>query len=267
MIPESPKRSQQKSKLILFAKIAALLLLFLIISFFLGKDYLSKDAIVNREKQVLPSPISSATPDIDKTIASTIIQTTTPIPDELNLDVPFTSQAPEAIWDQTHEEACEEAAILMANRYFKGLAINGPEDAEEGISEIIAWEKENLGFFESTTAKETVRIIEEFLSLKAEIIKDPSVSQIKEAINDNKLVFVPASGRDLGNPFYKSPGPLYHFLLIKGYTKDKFITNDAGTKRGANYPYLFFTVLNANHDWNGGDVLNGKKVMILLSNK
>jgi hypothetical protein len=263
---ESPKKNQQRSKFILFAKIAALLLLFLIISFFLGKDFLSQDAITDREKETLPSPVRTVnqTETVENNIAPAVEITNSPIPGELNLDVPFTSQAPEAVWDYTHEEACEEAAIFMANRYFKGEAINGPEGAEEGIQQIIAWEKENLGFFESTTAEETARVIKEFLNLKAETIKNPTVIDIKEAISRNELVLVPASGRDIGNPFYKAPGPLYHFLLIKGYTADKFITNDAGTKRGANYPYDFKTILNANHDWNGGDVLSGDKVIILV---
>lgn len=53
-------------------------------------------------------------------------------------------------------------------------------------------------------------------------------------------------------------------LLLKGYTPTQFITNDAGTKRGANYPYDFQTVLNANHDWNGGDVEHGAKKIIVV---
>jgi len=186
------------------------------------------------------------------------------IPAELNLDVPFTSQAPGANWDYTHEEACEEATMLMANRYFQGREISGQDDAEEGIQQIIAWEKENLGFFESTTAEESTRVIKEMLNLKADIISNPGVDEIKRALSEKKLVIVPAAGRQLGNPFYKSPGPLYHFLLIKGYTEKEFITNDAGTKRGANYPYKFETIFSANHDWNGGDVDAGKKVMILV---
>jgi hypothetical protein len=263
---ENQSRSQlRKNKLLLFAKIAALLLLFLIIAVSLGRDYFSRDSAINREKRTLPSPASTKDAEISITKAAMVSETVTPIPEELNLDVPFTSQAPSAVWDSTHEEACEEAAALMANRYFTNQTIDNEEDAEEGLQWIIDWEKEDLGFFESTTAKETARILFEFLGLKAELVFDPSVKIIKEAIAQNKLVLVPAAGQQLGNPFYKAPGPLYHFLLIKGYTADKFITNDPGTKRGKNYPYDFQAVLSANHDWNGGDVLNGQKVIILVS--
>jgi len=96
------------------------------------------------------------------------------------------------------------------------------------------------------------------------VIDIPSVNDIKEIIASGKLVIVPAAGRELGNPFYRSPGPLYHMLLIKGYTQNRFITNDAGTKRGENYPYDFDTVTNANHDWNGGNVEAGAKKIIIV---
>ncbi|MFH1854924.1 MAG: C39 family peptidase [bacterium] len=250
---------KKRSKFLKFAALAVIVLLFLFGAIFVIRRYSSQEAVINEEKAALPSP---------KTVRSTqnteFSQTPTPIPEELNLDVPFTSQAPSANWDHTHEEACEEAAILMVNRYFQGRLIDGVDDAEAGLQEIITWEKENLGFFESTTAKESVRIITEMLNLKAEIVKNPSIEEIKRVIADDKLVIVPVAGRELGNPFYKSPGPLYHFLLIKGYTASQFITNDPGTKRGANYPYDFDVVLNANHDWNGGDVSGGDRVVILV---
>jgi len=245
------------------------------VAFFVAKQFFSKEAIVDREKADLPSAIaqeesriksqkSSMTPEVSRTTQNEP-RNTTPIPPELNLNVPFTSQAPDANWDYTHEEACEEAAILMANRYFLGRAISSSSDAEDGLQEIIDWENKNLGFFESTTAQETARVLREMLNLKTQILDNPKTEDIKRAIADDKLVLVPAAGRQIGNPFYKSPGPLYHMLLIKGYTEDKFITNDAGTKRGENYPYDFKTVLDANRDWNSGDVLNGAKKVIIVS--
>ena len=219
---------------------------------------------MEEQKKSLPEP--EITVSSTKTPAESLLpESEEVLPDEYNLDVPFTSQAPEANWDFTHEEACEEASILMANRFFKNQSIEGVDDAENGLREIINWEGENLGFFESTTAQETARVIREMLGLRAEVIKEPSVDQIKRYIFENKLVLVPAAGRELGNPFFKQPGPLYHMLVIRGYTKTQFITNDPGTKRGENYPYNFETILNANRDWNGGDVSGGEKIMIVVS--
>lgn len=227
-----------------------------------------KSRLLESEKKSLPEVTKTISISASDTISIEPVKTATaaPIPDELNLDVPFTAQAPTANWDQTHEEACEEAAILMASRYFAGQKISSPADAEKGLQEIIAWEKQNLGFFESTTSDETVKVINGIDDdLQAELIENPTVDEIKNNLANGKLVLVPTAGRMLGNPFYKSPGPLYHMLLIKGYTKTQFITNDGGTRRGENYPYNFKTVLDGNHDWNGGDVSAGKKLMIIVS--
>jgi hypothetical protein len=228
------------------------------------------------EKAALPSVVSSQSLAVGRQslAESQKSQTTnnepqttdepTSVPSEVNWDVPFAVQAPNANWDYMHEEACEEAAMLMAKRFFYGQKIAGADDAETGLQQIIEWEKEHLGFFESTTAEETAQVMQEMFSLQTQIIANPSVEQIKRALAEKKLVLVPSAGRQIGNPFYKSPGPLYHMLLLKGYTPTQFITNDAGTKRGENYPYDFKTVLNANHDWNGGDVDNGAKRVILV---
>jgi hypothetical protein len=233
--------------------------------FFYQKTRISKqDLALEEQKKALPEP--KVTASSTKLPAESLSpESEEVLPDEYNLDVPFTSQAPHADWDFTHEEVCEEASILMANRYFKNIGFEGADDAENSLQEIIAWEKENLGFFESTTAQETARVIREMLGLGAEVIEEPSVDQIKRYIFENKLVLVPAAGRELGNPFFKQPGPLYHMLVIRGYTDTQFITNDPGTKRGENYPYDFETILDANHDWNGGDVSSGEKVVIVVS--
>jgi len=74
---------------------------------------------------------------------------------------------------------------------------------------------------------------------------------------------VPAAGRELGNPNFTDPGPLYHMLVVRGYTENNFITNDVGTRKGENYQYKYDVLMNAIHDWNGGDVNNGQRVVIV----
>lgn len=184
---------------------------------------------------------------------------------EINLGVPFTSQAPSGNWDNQHEENCEEASLLMVSLFFDGRPIENPQDAEDGMAQIVNWENEHLGISDSIDAEQTAKIVKDFLNLKPEIIENPTIDQIKEAITNNKLVLVPASGRELKNPFFKQPGPVYHMLVIRGYKSDKFITNDPGTKHGENYIYDFKTILDANHEWNNGDVPNGRKMMVLVS--
>ena len=185
---------------------------------------------------------------------------------EINLAIPFTSQAPKQNWDAIHEQLCEEAAVLMAASYVLGRDIPDADYADEQLFAIKAFEEERFGYFEDTTAEETAAILREYYKIsRVTVVYDPTIADITQALLQGKAVIAPAAGRELGNPYFTAPGPLYHMLVIKGYTKDgRFITNDPGTRRGANYLYDQNIVLNAIHDWNGGDVKNGKKVVIVV---
>lgn len=188
-----------------------------------------------------------------------------PVP-EINLDIPFTSQAPHRNWDLPYKEFCEEASVLMAISFVKGLAIPNADFANARMLEIKSFEEKRFGYFEDTSAEETAAIIKEFYKFPAvKVASNPSITDIKLALSQGRAVIVPAAGRQLGNPYYTQPGPLYHMLVIKGYTRDgKFITNDPGTRRGADFLYEPDVLWNAIHDWNGGDVKDGRKVMLVV---
>jgi hypothetical protein len=47
----------------------------------------------------------------------------------------------------------------------------------------------------------------------------------------------------------------------------EIITNDAGIGRGQSYVYDENVLWNAIHDWNGGDVIHGEKLMIVIEPK
>ena len=155
--------------------------------------------------------------------------------------------------------------MLMASRYFIGESITSPRDADTGMAQIVDWENKNIGVSDSISAEQTARVAKEFLNLNARIIANPTAKDIEEVISKNSLVLVPAAGQQLGNPFYTAPGPLYHMLVLKGYTNSQFITNDPGTIHGENYPYDFEKILSANHDWNSGNVTTGARVMVVVS--
>jgi hypothetical protein len=188
------------------------------------------------------------------------------LPPEVNLQIPFTSQAPHQDWRLPYQQFCEEASTLMAASYINGQTILTPDNADSKMLAIKDFEMKKFGFYEDTNAEETATILREFFGLtKVEVVPDPSVNNIKNALAQGKVVLVPLAGRQIGNPYYLHPGPLYHMLVIKGYDKnDEFITNDPGTKRGASYLYRTSIIMNAIHDWNGGDVENGRKVMIVV---
>jgi len=187
------------------------------------------------------------------------------IPEEFNLDIPFSSQAPYGIWDEIHKEACEETSSLMAARFVKNAGINSPGDADSELLKLVDWQQNFFGFWKDTDAEQTATMIRKFYGLKdVEVKYNISLDDIKKEIAQGNPVIIPAAGRLLGNPYYTPPGPYYHMLVVRGYTKDKIITNDPGTKHGENYAYKNDIFYNAIHDWNSGDVANGKKVMIIV---
>jgi hypothetical protein len=192
----------------------------------------------------------------------------TPIPAELNLAVPFISQAPNSVWDPAHEEYCEEASALMAAHYFTQTPTGTTDEQDVALNKLADWQRQNFGYFESTTAAETKQMIEANFPLKVALSTTVDVETIKRSLTDNKLVIIPAAGRELGNPYFTGLGPIYHMLVIKGFTKDgQFITNDPGTRHGADYVYDEKTLLDAIGDYNHGDPVNGQKVLLIVSKR
>lgn len=187
------------------------------------------------------------------------------IPKTAQLTVAFTAQAPTANWDELHNEACEEASAIMANAYFTHISSLPPATVEKQITELTKWQDDNFGYHLSVSTTEAATMIEENYKLKTDIV--PLNEQtIKQAIADGKLVIYPANGQLLNNPNFKTPGPIYHMLVITGYNGDNIITNDPGTRNGLNYKYSYSTLESAggtyNHDTKSVD-LNDKQIIIV----
>ncbi len=173
------------------------------------------------------------------------------LPEKLLLSVPFTPQAPTANCDELHNEACEEASVLMANAFFQGdtRSILPADEAEAEIEKLTAWQQKNLGYYLSIDSEEAVRMIQEVYGLQAEVVRKFDEDSIKKALSEQKLVLVPVNGRELGNPYFRQPGPIYHMFVIKGYDKNGFIVNEPGTKRGKDYRYTYDTIRGAVGDY------------------
>lgn len=189
------------------------------------------------------------------------------LPAEINLAVPFIVQAPYAIWDAIHEDACEEASAMMLNAVYKKIKSISKDEAEKEIQALTEWEIKRFGYFEDTTSAETALMMQEYYGLSgAQVIYNITVEDIKKELVAGRPVIIPAAGKLLGNPNFRNGGPPYHMLVIKGYTKTGlFIVNDPGTRRGADYTYTVEILYNAIHDWvKDGDILTGKKVMIVV---
>lgn len=222
------------------------------------RQLIAEQESVEKPTPVKPTPASSSK-------AASLAPASSSLKAEVNWDVPFTPQAPTGNWDPPFNEACEEASVLMVLRYFHDEPIASPSDADSAIRALAA-ANEQLGFPIDDTAAQVVELINsQDSSLDVTLLENPTVDQLKKALSDEKLIIVPAQGQELGNPYFRQPGPPYHMLVLRGYTKDgHVITNDPGTKRGEEYVYTWDKLLSAVHDWNGGDVKNGRKVVIVI---
>lgn len=205
----------------------------------------------------------SAAPQDDEGARGGSVSDLKQLPEKINLAVPFTSQAPEKNWDQPWQDACEEAAVLMLDAYYKGYGLS-PLFAKDEILRMVAWEEE-LGWGGSIDITRVSSLATKVTGKPApRIIENPTVDDIKELLAAGHPVLVVADGKVLPNPYFSGDGPVYHALVIRGYTETTFITNDPGTQFGENFEYPYDDLMNALRDWNGGDVKNGTPVVMVL---
>lgn len=210
-------------------------------------------AQVSSSKESQPTELSEAKPSETEALAS------------LAITVPFTPQAPTANWDQLHNEACEEASAIMVNAYFSDIDTLPAPYVESQIEMLTEWQDKNFGYHLSIDTAETAKMIEEVYGLQTTIVPI-SEKTIKHALTTDKLVIIPTNGQLLKNPFYKPPGPIYHMLVITGYTETEFISNDPGTRRGLNYNYTYETLYESTGNWSHSDSLvnlTDKKIIIV----
>ncbi|MBD3281610.1 hypothetical protein GF391_02580 [Candidatus Uhrbacteria bacterium] len=189
------------------------------------------------------------------------------IPTELNLDVPWMSQAPHANWDYPYQEACEEASMIMVDAFYDGRTGKIPVDeADDEILKIVEYQNKTLGYYKDTTAEETAQLMRDYYGYSdVRVFPVTSAKDIQAVLARGYPVIMPFSGKELDNPNFRNGGPLYHMLVVKGYTDDgRFITGDPGTRLGQDFIYTFENLLESNHDWNGGNVPEGDQLMIVV---
>jgi len=213
---------------------------------------------VASKKSSLPS-IPSTAGSIPRSSASPVVKAS------VLIRVPFTSQAPLANWDAMHEETCEEAAMLMVQRFWVGGTLS-PQTAEDELQKIVAWETDH-GYGYDVTMPQLLEVAKGYFGLSGHIDTNVTEAHIKELLSQGYPIVIPAAGRELGNPYFSGEGPWYHALTIVGYDEKNFITNDPGTKRGESYKYPYATLLSAIHDWTGvkEETNTGPKRMLVLS--
>ncbi|HXV26466.1 MAG TPA: C39 family peptidase [Candidatus Paceibacterota bacterium] len=225
------------------------------------------------------SPTRSPSP-VYRTPGPTLTPVATPTAEpvsEINLGVPFSSQAPHGNWDLPYQEACEEASAMMVDAFWDGRP-TGADASDAELRVLVQWQQQNFGYYFHTTAERTADILRRYYGYSdVRVSYDITADDIRRELAAGRPVIIPAAGRLLGNPNFKNPGPVYHMLVVKGFTADgRFITNDPGTRNGHNYVYSEQALMNAIHDvpTNGDDwpagvdpaeyILSGRKAMIVV---
>ena len=239
--------------------------------FFVFKD--REEALAPQEEIIVtevPEKVSVEKDETEKLIVGKEVPVPDVLPDEISIEVPFTVQAPFAKWDAYHQEACEEASLIMLKYYFDGKKLT-PETAEKEIQAMIAYQLKKHGDYRDSDAEGMVELFEGFYGKpkngkKLKVIYDFSQNDLKKYLSKGEPIVVPAAGRLLGNPYFTQPGPLYHALVLVGYDGNTIITNDPGTKRGEGYRYDIKTLYNAIHDFPGSldKMEEGRKAMIVV---
>lgn len=248
-----------------------IIILFLIASIIFAYDIFlfkrlgrqTEDGLANVDFSSLPPPVATqVTPAVTEP-APTVAPTAVTLPESASVPVPFLVQAPSGNWDEVHEETCEETSLLMVAHFLKREAISSVEAGEQEIQELLSYQNGH-GYKVDVTVKQLAEIAEGVYGFKKARIEPASITAIKTEIAAGRPVIVPAAGRLLPNPNFRSPGPLYHMLVVKGYDKDGFITNDPGTRKGNGFRYSYEALDNAIHDWNPDDIMKGERVFLVF---
>jgi hypothetical protein len=187
------------------------------------------------------------------------------------LDVPFLAQAPFGQWENpVYQNACEEASLLTAILWVRGVKTISKEEATEELKKFTDFEIEKYNNFYDHSTADTAQIMKDYFGYyNIKVREDISTEDIIGELEKGNLVIVPINGQILKNPFYTPPGPDRHMLPIIGYDfeAEEFITNDVGTRHGEKFRYKKDIFEASIRDYPTGykePILEIKKTMIIV---
>lgn len=213
--------------------------------------------------QATPTPLPSSSPSM-----VTMQPTPKALPKQVRLAVPFLVQAPFANWDALHEEACEEASMLMVEHFLKGQPLQSLQEEDKKLIAQVRYQEQN-GYKVDLSLKQVADIMRDYYGISnARIETDFTIEDMKRELANGKPIIVPAYGKALPNPFFRSGGPEYHMLVITGYDEKGFISNDPGIRQGANFRYTYDSLYTAINNWDiVGNRLSNKKTYLVFDER
>lgn len=218
--------------------------------------------------------VSYVTPDlvpIDLTSATPSDQPPVNLPAAVLLPVPFTSQAPLNNWAQ-RQHTCEEASIVMVDRYLRGDhsgALIDPRTADNAINQVTLWKPAV-----DLTLKQVGEVANINLGWAYKILPSDRLNMKQQLALGRPLIFgVRTHG--LGNPNYPGYSSHYeqagwsvsHYLVVTGYNgSDQYILNDPGLTRGHGYPIGYDQLMHAVDDLDQAyPSLNAGRMFLVLA--
>lgn len=177
------------------------------------------------------------------------------LPAQVSLEVPYVSEAPDSNWTGPWKNGCEEAAIVMVERFYKQQKEVGVADARAALLHLFNFQDQRWGSNANSDAARTADIANSLRLFRAHVVTSPTLEDIKKELVAGRPVITMHRGFDLGNkniPFLAT-GSSYHTLVVTGYddAAQEFITHDDGDmKAGRGRRYAYSVLMNSLHDYN-----------------
>jgi hypothetical protein len=217
--------------------------------------------------------ITYITPDLVPIDLNTAAPSAAPVslPQAVILKVPFTTQAPLGNWAQ-RQHTCEEASLLMVDRYLRGDHSTGTIDgrtADAGINQITVWKPAV-----DLEIHQIGALAKRYMGWADQVMPATRIA-MKQQLALGRPLIVGVRTHGLGNANY--PGfrthfeqtgySVSHYLVVVGYdTNDSFILNDPGISKGHGWHIKFDQLMHAIDDLDQAyPSLNAGRVFLVLA--
>jgi hypothetical protein len=217
--------------------------------------------------------ISYVTPDLVPIDISVSAPSQAPVvlPAAVFLPVPFTSQAPLNNW-AARQHTCEEASLLMVDRYLHGDhsgKLIDPQTADAGINQITTWKPAV-----DLTSQQVGEVAQRNMGWGYKLL-EASRENMKQQLALGRPLIVGVRTHGLGNSNY--PGynshfeqagwSVSHYLVVVGYDSgDNYVLNDPGLTRGQGYHISYDQLMHAIDDLDQAyPSLNSGRIFVVLA--
>lgn len=195
---------------------------------------------------------------------------------EKELNIKFYSQFPLDVstwkkYQEPYQNFCEESSLL--NWYYY-LTWKEPTLKEYNKDLLKLKELEELLFewwYKHTSLEDTLKLLIVFQNdqeILWKIVENPTIELIKENISLWNPIIVPLYWKWLSNSLFLWWWPIYHNLLIKGYTEENFIVNEVGVSKWNWYNYKIEEIMKNIHNFDKKlypeNFQNWKKEILIL---